>query len=301
MSARIQLAPEVPDLASLGASSPEDFLGDCSTLATGARAEPGVEPGGRASVRVPLPGTADAGGVRRELPRGIGTGWLRVHTWKSGPAELARGRLSEPRSSSPAARRWNLACHLLAHGVAAPRPLLLVEEGSALERTSLLVELELEGFRPLGEWLAAAHEPCERRRAVQALGAALARVLGAGVDLSRARGRGLVLADAATDGEDCAAQEIERLRQEGALLRERGLRRASLPGIGVAALDGARIVAPFDARKRLRQLSSLEGDLPEGARLRDHERLLVSLRALADAEGAREALRAGCPARAPRT
>ncbi|HVS19069.1 MAG TPA: hypothetical protein VMT18_10755, partial [Planctomycetota bacterium] len=64
MSARVVLAPEVPELTALGASAAEDFLAGGARLATGARVERLESGSERTLLRVPLPGTPDASGRR---------------------------------------------------------------------------------------------------------------------------------------------------------------------------------------------------------------------------------------------
>jgi len=303
MADRVHLAPHVPDLAALGASGLEDFLEGCRGLATGERAWHRLRSGGRSFVRVPLPGTPDSEGRRRELPRGAGTGWLQVHTWRSGPLELARERLRAPRSSSPAARRWNLACHLLAHGVGAPRPLALLERGAGLSTTSILVEAELERFEPLPRWLERRRGDAQRRRGLRALGLALSALFRCGAWLPHCEAADLLIAEDAPAGgweggeSDCAVAALARLQGEQAGWRERGLRRAHLPAVAFAGLDEGQLCAAIPTRRRLRWLLALESTLPAASTLAPRERARVALPALAGRDR-RGALAQLCRARA---
>ena len=140
---RLSLDPQVPDLSALGARGIEDFLDGGRGLVTARRVELLSSEPRRSLLRVPLPGTPDSSGQRLEPPRGAGTGWLRVHVFESRAVELLRARLSAPPSTSPAARRWNLLCHLRAQGVGAPRPMALLEERRGLGSISVCVEAEL--------------------------------------------------------------------------------------------------------------------------------------------------------------
>lgn len=240
MSSRVVLAPDVPELAALGAAAPEDFLADGARLATGARVERLERTPGHTLLRVPLPGTPDATGQRVELPRGAGTGWLRVHVYERGPLTRLGSRWGAPPSSSPAARRWNLLCHLRAQGVGAARPLALLEAGRGLGQLSVCVEAELTGFVPLRTWLASARGEA-RERGLRALGLALAALERSGVRPPRPSIQGVLVADDLEAGDDdCAALAIQRLRDERAQWAERGLERARLPAIAFDDLEGAR-------------------------------------------------------------
>jgi Lipopolysaccharide kinase (Kdo/WaaP) family len=286
----LRLAPDVPDLAALGARGIEDFLGDCKALATGARASGPVRSGARTSVRVPLPGTPDASGRRLELPRGAGTGWLAVHTWSSGPLDLVRERLRAPHSSSPAARRWNLACHLLGCGVGAPRPLALLERACGARVESVLVEAELEGLQPLPRWIASTPPGSERSRGLHALALGLAALLRSGAWLGACTSEDILIGSGAAS---CAEQLADLARW-----RARAIVQAGLPAVGFAGLEGGVLRASLGARRRLAWLSGLESSLPDTARLTDRERVRLGLAVLAGLDGGRSALRQTCSARA---
>lgn len=240
--------PEVPGLLALGARAASDFLEVGRGLEMGARAQPLRAAAGRCVYRVPLPGTPDASGVRRELPRGAGTGWLRIHVWSGGPLERLRARLSAPRSTSPAARRWNLACHLRGQGVLAPRPLAMIELGGEARGASILVERELEGFEPLPSWLARARGE-ERANGLEALGLALAALARSGVKLANARAEGVLLRAA----EGCEGPGLA------------GLPSSRLPAVAFEDLDGARLGRPLGPRRARTWLERLERTLPAGS------------------------------------
>ncbi len=286
----LRLAPDVPDLAALGARGIEDFFSGCKALATGARASEPVRRGARTSVRVPLPGTPDASGRRLELPRGAGTGWLTVHTWSSGPLDLVRERLRAPHSSSPAARRWNLACHLLGCGVGAPRPLALLERASGARTESVLVEAELEGLAPLPRWLAANAPGLERSRGLRALALGLAALLRSGAWLGACTAEDVLIGSGAAS---CADQLADLARW-----RAREVVRAGLPAVGFTGLDGGVLRANLGARRRLAWLGALESSLPSSAQLSERERARLGLAALAGVEHGRSSLRQACSARA---
>ena len=132
-ASRVQLAPGVPALESLGVSGPEELL--CPGGAperTGVRvrnaggdALRGDSPGprDRAILRFPLPGTPDDEGRLGGRPGEVGTGWVVLSRWHSPSlVALLRSRFTAPRSSSLAEREWNLLCRLLDHGVGVPPP-----------------------------------------------------------------------------------------------------------------------------------------------------------------------------------
>jgi hypothetical protein len=268
MSARVVLSPEVPELDALGAAQLEDFLDGGARLVTGARVERLEGGRGRTLLRVPLPGTPDAGGRRIEAPRGAGTGWLRVSVYQRGPLSRWGSRWGAPVSSSPAARRWNLLCHLRANGVGAPQPLALLERSRGLRQLSVCVEAELAGFDPLPAWVARARGGA-RARGLRALGLALSALDRSGVRLARACAAGVLVADDPQAGdEDCAALAIARLREEHGHWSARGLTRARLPAIAFDDLEGARLRGPPTPRQRLSFALSLREDLrayPYGA------------------------------------
>jgi hypothetical protein len=262
MAQRVVLASEVPTLEALGAAGALDFQDGGARLATGARVQRLQAEPGRTLLRVPLPGTPDASGRRLELPRGAGTGWLRAHVYERGALSRFASRWGAPPSSSPAARRWNLLCHLRAQGVGAPRPLALLEAGRGLRQVSVCVEAELAGFEPLPRWLARARGAA-RGRGLRSVGLALAALDRSGVRLARGRAEHvLVQSDLEADADDdCAALSIARLREESGLWRDRGLARARLPAVAFDDLDGARLRRQVAAAERCDFVSRLGDDL----------------------------------------
>jgi len=297
MAELVRRDPDVVDLAALGARGIEDFLDGARGLVTGDRARPLRARAGRESLRVPLPGTPDEAGQRRELPRGAGTGWIRVHAWRSGPLALARARLSSPRSTSPAARRWNLACHLLAQGVVAPRPLALLERVEGMHVRSVLVEAELEDFEPLAGWLERTPPGPARRRGLRALGLSLAALLRSGAWLRGSTADDVLVTGASADDSDCAAVTLARLQDEHAQWRERGLTPARLPSVAFCGLDDGVLRKSIAPRRRLAWLLRQERSLPPSARLTDRERARLALTALGSPTS-KPLVRQDCRARA---
>jgi hypothetical protein len=289
MPDRVLLSPEVSSLADLGASAPEDLF-DPIRLVTGRRVERLYEGPGRRVLRLPLPGTPDAQGHMPEPPRGAGTGWLQVQLFRGGAAESARLHLTRPRSSSPAAREWNLACHLLATGVAVARPVALIERGRGLGvQHSCLVTRELEGWVPLGEWLES-HSGADRKLGLTSVGACLARVFHARAWFPRLALDDLLVEDrpltesVEARDDDCAALTLERMRARQALradLAATGLRLARLPSAALGRLSGGRLVARIAPRRRLQLLERLCNEAHQRASLTDSERrrVWVQLRA----------------------
>ena len=221
-----------------------------------------------------------------ERPRGAGTGWLRVESFRGRALDPVRLRWTEPRSSSRAARHWNLACHLLAVGVAAPRPVALVERGRG---RSCLVTRELEGYVPLGEWLASS-EGAARRRGLTSVGACLARLFHARAWLGRLALDDLLVEDrpraesAETRDDDCAALTLERVRAQQASradLAARGLRLARLPSVALGRLSGGRLVARIAPSRRLQVLERLCDEAQQLTSVSDSDRRRVWVPALA--------------------
>jgi hypothetical protein len=201
-----------------------------------------------------------------------------------------RERLRAPHSSSPAARRWNLACHLLGCGVSAPRPLALLERTSGTRVESVLVEAELEGLESLPRWLATTEPGLERSRGLRALALGLAALLRSGAWLGASTSEDVLIGSGAAS---CAEQLADLARWSS-----RDVVRAGLPAVGFTGLDGGVLRARLSARRRLAWLRGLERSLPESARLTDHERLRLGLAVLAGVDGGRGALRQTCNARA---
>jgi len=295
----VRLAPDLPDLAALGAEGPEALLAGGAGLVTGDRAEVLRAEGVYTHVRVPRPGTPDASGKRRELPGGAGTGWMRLHLWRDVPLEVVRARLSAPRSTSHAARRWNLACHLLASGVVAPRPLALVERTRGLRTTSVMVEAELEGFEPLPRWLARMPAGPARTRGLRSIALALGALLRSGASLRGCRAEDVLLADDEPALSDCGVERLAALQADLARWRARGLVRARLPAVAFAGLDRGTLRADLAAEQRLAWLAGLERGLEPDSRPRSRERARLALGALADlGSGRATPVRQACRARA---
>ncbi len=252
----VRLAPDVPDLAALGAREPGDLLLESPRLETAAR----IEPFG-AWLRVPLPGTPDRAGRQHERPRGAGTGYLWLKRFGAG-APAWRARFTHPRSTSLAARQWNLACHLQAAGVTTPQLVALVEApGIVTAGASVLIVRELEGFVPLRAWLASGRDAALRARGLESLALALAAVLRCGAWLPRTSANNLLLQ--ARDSDDCVALQITNLGSEQALLRERGLVRARLPSIAFTDLGDGRIRPALAARARSAWLAGVQRELAD--------------------------------------
>jgi hypothetical protein len=244
------LAPDVPSIEALGATSADDFFAVPPRTATAPRSTRSGD-----AWRVALPGTPDEHGRQHEQARGAGTGYLLVRAWRSGGVELARARLTTPRSTSLAARHWNLACHLRAHGIVAPQLVAFGQRGSAIAaRESFLIVRELEGFVPLSRWLETTRDARERRRGMKSLGLALAALFRSRTWLPQTALDNVHVAG--SDG-DCAALQITNLRSEQGLLRERDLVRARLPAVAFTALDGGRIVRRIDLARRVELLRAL--------------------------------------------
>jgi hypothetical protein len=228
----------------LGASEVADLLAP-TRLATGARATVLHEERGHAIWRVPLPGTPDESGRMREPPRGAGTGWLWVQQFRGRPAALAWARCTAPRSTSLAARQWNLICHLEAAGVGVPQLVALVERGSPVAAgESCLITRELEGFERLSTWLDRPHSAEQLAAGVESVRHFLARLTRSRVWLDRLELDDVWIrsrADDAVANSDCAALDLERLQATQAVrsqLRSEGLaiRRLSAVACGMFAL-----------------------------------------------------------------
>lgn len=282
MNATFRLAPGVPGLESLGSTDARDWLGDGSALETGDRIQVVSETAAEIVARIPLPGTPDAEGVQRETPRGAGTGWLVLRVFRGGGAALLRARLTQPRSTSLAARRWNLICHLQASGLGAPQLVAMGEAGSS---ESFVLERELEGFLPLPALIAADLPPARRRLILRSLGLSLAGLFRAGAWLPELRPEHIVVqpdeAGGTPDGSaHCAALEIENLQVEARTLRTLQLKRRRLPGVALAEFPRGRVLPTISRRRRRRLLDSLDVALPNTVTSLERRRVLaIALRA----------------------
>lgn len=239
-SANVLLAPAVPDLAALGARSAEDLLGLGGGLEGEGRAELLGRERGMSRWRVPLPGTPGPDGRFVGRPRGAGTGWVWVERYERPPlTELLRARFGRPRSTSPAARAWNLLCYLRAQGVATPEPLAVGElGGEPCAPSSVLVVREPTRSRPLPRWWSEGPGRAERRAVARALGELLRRLARAGVVLGE-----LGLGD---------VHVAERRSAPGAGARSPvpGLRLGGLPELVVAGVRGGRLTGRRGAAGR---------------------------------------------------
>jgi len=228
---RLHLTPGLSSVSSLGVADAEELL-EAEVLAGGRSEE---LPAGEwlRRFRFPLPGTPDhVGGPltgRPEGPRGAGTGWVVLERWNGSPwGALFRSRLSHPRSASQAERRWNLLCHLRQHGVGTPQPLAVGARGEGfVSRDSFLVTREVEGAVPLADWFASASSQ-ERRRGLRAIGAALSRLIGAGVELPELSARAVLLQPPRDDSE-CDAEATGSLRLN------------RLPSVVISDVTGGRL------------------------------------------------------------
>jgi hypothetical protein len=282
LEVHFRTAPGVPGLEALGAARAEDWLGDGSALETGDRIEVVSQGAVETVARLPLPGTPDADGVQREKPRGAGTGWLVLRVFRGGGADLLRARFTQPRSTSLAARRWNLICHLGAHGIGAPQ---LVAMGEAGPSESFVLERELDGFVPLPV-LVASDLPLERRRLIQrSVGLSLAALFRSGTWLPELRLEHLLVQPDESGGTPqgsahCAALEIENLQVETHTLRTLQLKRRRLPGVAFARFPRARVLSFVSPRRRRRLLAALDRSAPIDVTRRERAGVLaLALRA----------------------
>jgi len=215
-----------------------------------------------------LPGTPDPRGRLTGKPGPLGTGfvWLSVH---HGPLRaLLRARWSHPRSASLAEREWNLLCHLRAHGVATPEPLLVAARGAGLvsSHSACLVRAPEEAF-PLPRWLRTDGHgtgalAAERGRGLEALGRALARLLASGIALPDLRAEHLWITPSGSG--ECETHD------------HGGLRKNKLPGVTLTEVGGARL-APVAPR---RLLAPLLADLAQSLTEEERETLVrLALRA----------------------
>ncbi len=198
----VKLASDVPGLEALGASAPDDFFAVPPRLVTADRA---LQLGD--SYSLPLPGTVDADGKQHEKPRGAGTGQLLVRRFAPAAFEAWRVRFTHPRSTSSAARHWNLMCHLQAQGLATPPLVALFERHGGAE--SVLVTRELDDFEALSAWLAREHLRDVRRRGLASLALALAQLLRCGAWLPRTTLANVMIQT--PESHDCVALKLVNL------------------------------------------------------------------------------------------
>jgi len=266
----LKLAPDVPGLDALGARELDDLFAEPPRTVTAARSR-------RAGSRfvVPLPGTPDDAGLQHEKPRGAGTGLLHVERFGRGGMSGLSARFTHPRSTSLAARAWNLACHLQAHGVATPQLVALAERGASLfGAESVLVTRELEGFVSLREFLRTTDKRSERRRALHSLALTLVQIERCGAWLPATSADNVMVQ---RDDEDCVAIKIVNLHSEQALLRERGLARSRLPSVALTCLAGGSIRTSMSASEREAWLVALAREIGGSLSRRERLELLVRL------------------------
>jgi hypothetical protein len=179
----LRLAPDLVDLASLGADCFEDLMGWTGDLVGESRAELVAEGRCWKLWRAPLPGTPDESGLVTEAPKGSGTGWIRIKRFEGGGfSDVMRARLKQPRSSSFAVKEWNLLCQLRERGVPTQEPLAVGEVSVALfSPSSVLVTRELESVLPMDAWLLERANGRSRARLSRALGVFFRRFFAAGV------------------------------------------------------------------------------------------------------------------------
>lgn len=272
MTVRIRWTPAVPELRALGFEQPEGLLGGCAELlpealdSLGARAQLVQEAAGRSVVRYPLPGTPDQAGLVHERPRGAGTGWVWLVRYQPAPGGRRRSwraRITAPRSTSLAAREWNLFCCLQAAGVATPELLAVGEESSPVfAARSFLVMRELEGWQRLDGWLSDAVSDDRRRRAATALGATLGALARSGARLPELSATELWIAESGQQGGACALEQIAQVRaaaDESPL----ALPRRRLPGIAISSAAGGGLGNPLSGSEPLELLRGLEQRAPE--------------------------------------
>jgi hypothetical protein len=226
-------------LGDLGLDSAEPLFEPSTALSP--RLERLEQSASRTRWRFPLPGTSDARGNLTGRPGPLGTGWLWLTVFRGRLGELLRARCTHPRSASLAEREWNLLCWLRAHGVGTPEPLLVGARGSGFVagRSFLLVRAPEDAF-PLPRWLRTDGIGAERERGLVALGAALARLVRARVELPRLAAGDLWL----TPGQGCEAGEP-------------GPPKNRLPGVSIVAVRGGRLrrgADPAAQRPRLERM-----------------------------------------------
>lgn len=280
----LRLWPGVPDLAALGASSFDDLMGRAGgRLETEDRGTVVHRTARHLVLRLPLPGTPDAQGRVHERPRGAGTGWVYLTRYVGGRvSERLDARLSAPRSTSFAARDWNLICHLRGAGVGTPEPLAMGEVvRPVFSRTSFLMTRALDDMQPLPEWLVKHTGTDERRHAALALGLFLGRLVGSRVHLPWLEAAHLYLSAAGSadsphvEDDACAARKIAALVRgpepeliPGAVFRE-------LPGVALGSVRSGRITPALLLSTQLETLRHAQRGLPPELRLTPREAFRV--------------------------
>ncbi len=178
---RLRWATPGLELAALGLDSAEQLFAPTPQVPRLERLEVGES---HTRWRFPLPGSPDARGNLTGRPGPLGTGWLWLTVFRGGLGELLRARCTHPRSASLAEREWNLLCHLRAHGVGTPEPLLVGARGRGfVSGPSFLIVRAPEDSFPLPRWLRTDGIGAERARGLEALGRMLALLVRSGVEL----------------------------------------------------------------------------------------------------------------------
>ncbi len=265
----LKLAPDVVGLESLGVAELEQLFESPPRTVTSSRAR-------RSGPHwiVPLPGTPDEDGIQHEKPRGSGTGLLHLRRFPLAPLASLGARLTHPRSTSLAARTWNLICHLQAHGIAAPQLVALAERRRGFGVESLVMTRELEGFVSAREFFRTQSKRSERRRAVHSLALACTQLWRSGTRLPETGADNLLIQ---RDDEDCVALKIVNLQSEQSVLKERGLARTRLPAIAFTNFDGGSIVRDVPTKDREHLLVRLSADLGESLTRRERLEWLARL------------------------
>jgi hypothetical protein len=272
----------VPGLEALGAASIEELAGVGGAFAMEARARIVAEDEESVLLRVPLPGTPEAGArfsALTALPRGAGTGFVFVRRYRSVQARsFFLARFTHPRSASLAVREWNLLCRLRSDGIATPEPMAVGavaasgawgEQRAALfARRSVLVTRELDRTLPAAEWLAEPRTLGERRIAVRALGTLLQRLHRSCVDLPKLAWKHVRL----TESGGCGDSVTSALAVAG-FARKKALEAA------VTSVRGGRIRARPSKRALARTLRRLHEEAPPGRVLAESELVRVFLHA----------------------
>lgn len=259
---RIQLAPGVPDLASLGAGGDASFFVGDPTPPLG-RAERVSCEDGLEILRYPLPGTPDRSGRLSGRPSALGTGFVVLRRFTKAPmARSWHARFTAPRSLSFAEREWNLYCHLRRHGVSTPEPLAVGSDGGALfGRRSFLVMRELDEMHSLAHWSKADLDPRQRAIIARAVGLALHRVFRCGVLLPNLGAHSIRVGELRTqarEAEPCAALQIAKLRGHApATGPGPGLTWGRLPEVAIDDVRGGRIVERVHFADRTLALDAL--------------------------------------------